>query len=73
MRAETIVIPKNFAPGDLVMLTTVRHDSFRGLVGEVRRVIKSRGVLEIRLRDGRFYDAFPGNVTKVEPAQDSTP
>lgn len=52
-------------PGERVTIgPNARHAEFRGLAGTVRRYIKSRDVVEVRLDNGRFYDAHPANVTR---------
>lgn len=55
--------------GTRVILSRVRHESYRGLQGTVRRFVKRRGVYDIVLDDGRSYDALPGNIDAVVAAE----
>lgn len=55
--------------GTRVILSRVRHESYRGLQGIVRRFVKRRGVYAIVLDDGRGYDALPGNIDAVVAAE----
>lgn len=57
----------NFKQGDKVRLTeNVLHEEFRGLLGTVKKTVKSRGVIEIQCENGKPYRAFPQNVELLE-------
>lgn len=55
-----------FHAGQAVKLAdTVRHPEFRGLVGMVKRTVKSRNVVTVEVKQSGFYktyDAIPNNV-----------
>jgi hypothetical protein len=52
--------------GDKVRLTDkVRHAEYRGLVGTVKKIIKSRGLITVVCENGKRYDAFPENVEVI--------
>lgn len=57
---------QDFQKGQGVILRdTVRHAEYRGLIGTVKRVVKSRGVVTVNVRlNGcqTTYDAFPDNL-----------
>lgn len=63
---------KDFQVGQRVRLADdVRHAEFRGMIGTVRRLVKSRNVVVVEgVTDSGFekrYDADPGNVEALEP------
>lgn len=54
-------------PGCRVILARVNHPDFVGKLATVKRIIKSRQVVEVRLDDGTRYDAFPCNLDGAQP------
>lgn len=55
--------------GDKVLLTEkVRHAEFRGLQGQVQRVIKSRGEVLVMCENGKRYYALPENLKVIKSA-----
>lgn len=53
--------------GDKVLLTEkVRHAEFRGLCGQVKQVVKTRGVVKIMCENGKRYEALPENIEVVK-------
>lgn len=55
--------------GVRVRLTeNVRHAEFRGLTGFVKKIIKSRGVVNVLCDNGKRYDALPENIELVNIA-----
>lgn len=64
------VLPVNIKVGDNVLLTEkVRHAEFRGLKGNVKKVVKSRGVVEIMCENGKRYRALPENIRVLESSK----
>jgi len=62
----------DFQIGERIGLAdTVRHGEYRGAIGTVRRLIKSRNVVEVDTVNGLgnnvLYDANPSNVEHLEP------
>lgn len=54
-------------PGDKVRLTDkVRHAEYRGMMGTVKKVIKSRNMVAVICDNGKRYDAFPENVEVIK-------
>lgn len=53
--------------GDKVRLTdNVLHPEYRGLTGTVKKVIKSRNVINVICDNGKRYDAYPQNVELIK-------
>jgi hypothetical protein len=55
-----------FNTGDRVRLSNnVLHAEFRGMMGTVKRVIKTRNMVWVECDNGKRYDAFPTNVELI--------
>lgn len=54
-------------PGQKVVLARVRDPRFRGKPAEIKRFIKTRGVVVTQLFDGTRYDTPPENLDVVLP------
>jgi hypothetical protein len=49
--------------GDRVRLSNnVLHPEFRGIMGTIKKIIKSRNVISVICDNGKRYDALPKNV-----------
>lgn len=54
---------EQFERGTKVILSpTVRHPEFRGVAGVIVKFIKCRQSYDVRLDDGRLYEAYAANV-----------
>lgn len=53
--------------GDKVRLTDkVLHPEYRGLTGTVKKIVKSRNVVEVLCNNGKIYRAYPQNVELIQ-------
>lgn len=55
---------RKIAKGDRVILSRVRHAEYKGQVGEVVKIVKSRNQVSVRLESGVLYDANPENIDR---------
>lgn len=60
-RLESGNILPDFTPGQRVVLARVRHQSYRGKTGTIRRIFKTKNIVRVVLDEGKFpgeaYDA----------------
>ncbi len=55
---------RKLAKGDRVILSRVRHSEYKGQVGEVVKIVKSRNQVSVRLESGVLYNANPENIDR---------